>query len=164
MKRLCEDLMLPTENGSLDEQYYGSRYTAGSNYSYRSRHKEDYRNLLKEIQPLDHFPNSSNVIDQNDRSCQKNHRYEQSSKSSSFNKPNNLELEVKELGLLEDKPPSAPKSDDVTKREKNQHSSQFRMPLTIQKTETVKDPEFEGYFSDFTNDTDNDIEEEFDFD
>lgn len=155
--------MIPSDNG-LDGQYYGSRYTAGSNYSYRSRHKEDYRNHLKEIQPVDHFPNSSNEPDQNDRPSQRNRLYEQPSKPTSFNKPNNLELEEKELALLEEKKSNTLKSDDLTKIEKNQRSSQFKETSSNQKTEGVNVPEFEGYFSDFTNDTDNDIEEEFDFD
>lgn len=165
MKRLCEDLMIPSDNG-LDEQYYGSRYTTGSNYSYKSRQKEENRNHLKEFQTLDHFPNSSNDTDQNDRPSKKNHRYEQSGKPLSYNKPNNLELEGKELGLLEEKKSNALKNEDMTKVEKNQRPSQLRVlsSTSNQKTDVVNVPEVEGYFSDFTNDTDNDIEEEFDFD
>lgn len=162
MKRLYEDLLIPSDNG-LDDQYYGSKFSAGPNQPYRTRHKDDFKNILKEIQPLEHFPMSS-AINQNDRPLQKNHRYE-TLKHPVFSKPNNLELEGREIGCLEDKTQNSLKSDDKTILETFKPQSQVTIPLPNQKTVDVTNiPEVEGYFSDFTNDTDNDIEEEFDFD
>lgn len=156
MKRLCDDLMIPTDN-SLDDDNYGSRYITGLTYSYRRDQREDFKNILKEIEPSDNFPD-----DHNDGPSQKNHRYEMA-RHSSLSKSNNLDLNDAEHDWLEDKQCDYLNSDhnNVKKCTNSQHTPKI---ITAEKSDAGKVPDIEGYFSDFTNDTENDIEEEFDFD
>jgi hypothetical protein len=71
-------------------------------------------------------------------------------------------LESPELDWFEDKP-SAPLKNEENALKNLANSQQAAQTInnTCQKSDV---PDLDGYFSDFTNDTDNDIEEEFDFD
>jgi hypothetical protein len=163
MKRLCEDLMIPNDN-SFDGQFYGSKCIAGSSYSYKSRRdkQEDIRIFYNEIKSTDNFLEIG--INQNEVVLStKIHRYDSiPAKRPSILKSQTSELECPELDCFENKPYAPLKNEENAL--KNLANSQ-QAAQTINSTNQKPDvPDVDGYFSDFTNDTDNDIEEEFDFD
>jgi hypothetical protein len=164
MKRLCEDLMIPNDNG-FDGQFYGTKCTVGSTttYSYQTRRdkQEDIRIFYNEIKTTDNLPEVA--INQNEVVPEKNHRYENvAAKRPSILKSQTSKLESPELDWFEDKP-SAPLKNEENALKNLANSQQAAQTInnTCQKPDI---PDLDGYFSDFTNDTDNDIEEEFDFD
>ena len=146
--------MIPSDN-SFDDQNYGSRYTTSFSYQSRRDQREDFRNILKEIEPSDNSHNNHNDVP-----SQRNNRYELT-KHSSLPKANNFDLDDVEHDWLQDEHYDLKNDNHVTKCTSSQH-----VPIISgKKTDTEKvQVDMEGYFSDFTNDTENDIEEEFDFD
>ena len=153
--------MIPLDS-SFDDQYYGSRYSSMARQQVQP-HKIA-RNDYKEMNESDHFQSSSIQIAQYGGRRTSSLGSTKSS-SPTLPKSNNcFEFEgTDEHHLLR------PKSVDFTRKNDQKQvqfdpDCQFEPNKNQQKTELSKTAEGEGYFSDFTNDTENDIEEEFDFD
>lgn len=163
MKRLCEDLMIPNDN-SFDGQFYGSKCLTASTYLYHSHRdkQEDIRIFYNQIKSTDDLPEISQNHDE--VVSKQSHRHSKAPrKRPSILKSHTLEFESSDLDWFEDKPCAPLKNEENAL--KNLANSQ-QAPHTI--NNTCQNPDVpmdvDGYFSDFTNDTDNDIEEEFDFD
>ena len=162
MKRLCEDLMIPNDN-SFDGQFYGSKFLTASTYSYQSHRdkQEDIRIFYNQIKSTDDLPEIS--LNHDEVVSNQSHRHPNAPrKLSSILKSETLEFESSDLDWFQHKPCVPLKNEENAL--KNLANSQ-QAPHTINNTCQNPDvPDIDGYFSDFTNDTDNDIEEEFDFD
>ena len=162
MKRLCEDLMIPNDN-SFDGQFYGSKFLTASTYSYQSHRdkQEDIRTFYNQIKSTDDLPEIS--LNHDEVVSNQSHRHPNAPrKLSSILKSETLEFESSDLDWFQHKPCVPLKNEENAL--KNLANSQ-QAPHTINNTCQNPDvPDIDGYFSDFTNDTDNDIEEEFDFD
>ena len=162
MKRLCEDLMIPNDN-SFDGQFYGSKFLTASTYSYQSHRdkQEDIRIFYNQIKSTDDLPEIS--LNHDEVVSKQSHRHPNAPrKLSSILKSETLEFESSDLDWFQHKPCVPLKNEENAL--KNLANSQ-QAPHTINNTCQNPDvPDIDGYFSDFTNDTDNDIEEEFDFD
>ena len=162
MKRLCEDLMIPNDN-SFDGQFYGSKCLTASTYLYQSHRdkQEDIRIFYNQIKSTDQLPEISQNHDE--VVSKQSHRHPNAPrKLSSILKSETLEFESSDLDWFQHKPCVPLKNEENAL--KNLANSQ-QAPHTINNTCQNPDvPDIDGYFSDFTNDTDNDIEEEFDFD
>ena len=145
-------------DNSFDDKNYGSRYTTGLTFSYRRDQREDFRDILKEIEPSDNFFNN-----RNDGPSQRNNYYEMTKHASP--KADKLELEDAK-DWLEDKQLDLQNDDNVNNFTHSQHAASIISGKKREKSSGKEVPVdiAEGYFSDFTNDTENDIEEEFDFD
>lgn len=160
MKRLCEDLMIPNDK-SFDDQFYGSRCKAVSTYSHQTwrDNKEGTGIFYNETNPMNNYPKRG--INQIEMISKKYQGYTNIlATSSSALKTQNLESP--ETDRFEDKPSVPLRKDDhpVKKLANPQHD----VPFATNARQEKEIPDVDGYFSDFTNDTDNDIEEEFDFD
>ena len=155
--------MIPTDN-SCDDQYYGSRYSSSSSNSYQDRleYKEDYRSFYKELKPLDNFYLPTLGVEDNADPSQKSLHFE-TAKSSSLSQVNDFKVVTKELDWYDEDCRDSPKWDDALKQQMNTGCAVATEDKFF-KAAQVKIADAEGYFSDFTNDTENDIEEEFDFD
>ena len=155
MKRLCDDLLIPTDD-SFDDQFYGSKYSSSF---YQKR--KDYRSPIKEIEPppppinrrmVDEccqWPSDDLLDDEPDHLS--NNNQDQTSRRGSSQKQSPLH------------------SDRTPNRENIVESAHATDPQPGPSTvsgkleiDVGKVPDVDGYFSDF--DTENDIEEEFDFD
>lgn len=155
MKRLCEDLLIPIDD-SFDDQFYGSKYSS----SFHQKRK-DYRCALKEIEPppppinrmVDEccqWPSDDLLDDEPEHFSNKNQ--DQTSRRGSSQK---------QSPLLSDKTPNrenvAGSIVHSTDPQPGPSTVSGKLEIDIGKV-----PDVDGYFSDF--DTENDIEEEFDFD
>ena len=152
MKRLCDDLQIPMDQ-AYDNRYYGSRLPVSYQRD-QSQSSDYYRGSIRaEIEQ----PANNRVLDEycsaGPRESESNMTKNRSSTSSnSLRSPVQLEPE-----RFQEPEGGGEDADDV-------HQQDQGGSLSKMKAENGKGAEVDGYYSDFTNDTDNDIEEEFDFD
>lgn len=159
MKRLCDDLLIPTDD-SFDDQFYGSKY--GTPFNQKRR---DYR--IKEIEPPPPPINrmvdeccqwpSEDLLDEPEHYKSNDIPVEQNSRRGSTQKPSPL--------LISDTEPN--NQEHVEGSLANAIEPAQPGPSTSVKLEIDigKVPDVDGYFSDFDTENDiEDIEEEFDFD
>ncbi|KAI9564498.1 hypothetical protein GHT06_008237 [Daphnia sinensis] len=114
--------------------------------------------FYNEIKATDNYLKSG--VEQNEIS--KEYHDSLPEKRSSVPKTQNLGRVSPTFEGFDEKTSAALKSENHTM--KHLGNSQHAVPITMNTCQKKDIPDVDGYFSDFTNDTDNDIEEEFDFD
>lgn len=149
MRRLCDDLQIPMDS-TYDDRYYGSRIPRSSQPG------DCYHSSLREIEP----PACPVLSEYCSGRSQMPELSKTKSRSSTSSPKSPIQLEPERFQ-------EPPDSDDEKDRrvsgqmdKPQQGTSSVKVEINIGKVPA----EMDGYYSDFTNDTDNDIEEEFDFD
>ena len=153
MKRLCDDLLIPTDE-SYDNRYYGSFRQAVEYYP-------SDQNILKEIQPAARSSNEREFSSPQHRTIRKemDDMNPRNQRQFSMKSPEPLELmRPVDVGYQTEREDDASVHQDVLSHHLPTSSNKVEIDLGNIPAEV------DGYCSDFTNDTDNDIEEEFDFD